>query len=49
MNRSNSKPYAAEAMRALNGMIPECLHHYGEDAAKYSLVCLSTFDQQNES
>jgi hypothetical protein len=28
------KPYAAEAMRALNGMIPECLHHYGEDAAK---------------
>jgi hypothetical protein len=28
------KPYAAEAMRVLNGMIPECLHYYGEDAAK---------------
>jgi hypothetical protein len=28
------KPYAAEAMKALNCMIPECLHHYGEDAAK---------------
>jgi len=28
------KPYAAEAMKALNSMIPECLHHYGEEAAK---------------
>jgi hypothetical protein len=27
------KPYAAEAMKAINYMIPECLHEYGTDAA----------------
>jgi hypothetical protein len=28
------KPYAAEAVKALNCMIPECLHYYGEEAVK---------------
>jgi hypothetical protein len=29
-----AKPYAAEAMKALNCMIPECIHLYGVEAAK---------------
>jgi hypothetical protein len=28
------KPYAAEAMKILNSMIPECLHLYGKDTVK---------------
>jgi hypothetical protein len=28
------KPYAAEAMKALNCMIPECIHLYGVEAAQ---------------
>jgi hypothetical protein len=28
------KPYAGEAIKALNCMIPECLHYYGEEATK---------------
>jgi hypothetical protein len=28
------RPYAAEAMKILNSMIPECLHLYGKDAVK---------------
>jgi hypothetical protein len=28
------EPCAAEAMKALNCMTPECLHHYGQEAAK---------------
>jgi hypothetical protein len=43
------KPYAAEAVKALNCMIPECLHYYGEEAvqARFSNAGLLAYKNVN--
>jgi hypothetical protein len=41
------KPYAAEAMEAINYMIPECLHEYGTDAAAQWFTTPSLLAYQN--
>jgi hypothetical protein len=41
------QPCAAEATRALNNMIPECVHEYGIEAAKkwFTNICLEAYRQ----